>query len=335
MSFGIWDTPSGRSRRWGRRGRGYARAPMFARVGVVLVAAVLVGTFAWEGVERLHHPPRPAGAVTIGVTPGSASSAPAMPAWESQVMDALAEATTQGAGGNITSAEVEVDRAAAIVTAERMQEQAAAPDFFESGIQGLDRVLLTHPDNQRLLEHTIQAKIELAQLRCAQPTEAGSANGDGAATRRNQGANDSGIGAVPVGPGAQAPHSVTIPGHVVLASPRAVSAQSVLDAATAKGNYIDATLMPETAEIILPPATRLFSDDVRVEGLTFQGASQTLDGIHWKNVTFIDTRLRYESGQVSLNNVRFVRCTFGFSLDERGGRLASAIALGQTTFVIE
>ena len=109
----------------------------------------------------------------------------------------------------------------------------------------------------------------------------------------------------------------------------------MLDAATANGNYVDATLMPETAEIILPPATRIFADDVRVQGLTFEGASQTLDGIHWKNVTFINTRLRYEGGQVSLNNVRFVRCTFGFSSDERGARLASAIALGQTSFVIE
>ncbi|MFZ1031982.1 MAG: hypothetical protein WAN72_08315, partial [Candidatus Acidiferrales bacterium] len=121
----------------------------------------------------------------------------------------------------------------------------------------------------------------------------------------------------------------------VVAAPRAVAAQSVLDATTAKGNCIDATLMPETLEIILPPATRLFVDDVRVEGLTFEGASQTLDGIHWKNVTFIGTRLRYEGGQVSLSNVRFVRCTFGFSTDERGARLASAIALGQTSFVIE
>ncbi|MGA9730346.1 MAG: hypothetical protein WBQ83_06655, partial [Candidatus Acidiferrales bacterium] len=150
-----------------------------------------------------------------------------------------------------------------------------------------------------------------------------------------RGPMDGAIASVPIGPGTKAPHAVAIPGHVVVAAPRAVAAQSVLDATTAKGNCIDATLMPETLEIILPPATRLFVDDVRVEGLTFEGASQTLDGIHWKNVTFIGTRLRYEGGQVSLSNVRFVRCTFGFSTDERGARLASAIALGQTSFVIE
>jgi hypothetical protein len=30
-----------------------------------------------------------------------------------------------------------------------------------------------------------------------------------------------------------------------------------------------------------------------------------------------------------------VRCSFGFSTDDRGARLANAIALGQSSFVIE
>jgi hypothetical protein len=36
-----------------------------------------------------------------------------------------------------------------------------------------------------------------------------------------------------------------------------------------------------------------------------------------------------------LHSVRFIRCMFGFNEDERGGRLATAIARGQTTLVIE
>lgn len=334
MSFGIWDAPSGRSRRWGKRGHGYTRAPMFARMVVVLLAAALVGTIAWQGVQRLRHPATSARVSPAGGTTGEANSAPGTAVWESQVMDALQEATAQGVSGNITAAEVGVDRAAAIVTAARLQEEPAVPDFFDAAIRGLDRVLRTHPENQRLLEHVTQARIELAQLRCAQSGTA-TAGGLDAPGGLPRGAIDGAIASVPVGPGTKAPHAEAIPGHVVLASPRAVAAQSVLDETTAHGNYFDATLMPETAEIILPPATRLFADDVHVEGLTLEGASQTLDGIHWKNVTFIGTRLRYEGGQVSLSSVRFVRCTFGFSLDERGARLASAIALGQTSFVIE
>ncbi|MFZ0884373.1 MAG: hypothetical protein WAN14_13335 [Candidatus Acidiferrales bacterium] len=332
MSFRIWETPSGRFRRWGKRGRGYTRGPMFARMTVVLLAAVLLGTLAWHGTQRLLRPPVSAGSVAAADPVSRPSGGTAT--WESQVMDALDDAATQGAAGNITADEVGVDRAAAIVTATRIQGQIATPDFFEAGIRALNRALQSHPENQRLLEHVTQAKIELAQLRCAQPVAPAAGEQD-PSTGAPQHVADGGIASVPVGPGSKAPDAVAIPGHVVLASPRAVAAQSVLDATSAKGYYIDATLMPETLEIILPPPTRLFVDNVRVEGLTFEGASQTLDGIHWKNVTFIGTRLRYEGGQVSLNNVRFVRCTFGFSTDERGARLASAIALGQTSLVFE
>jgi hypothetical protein len=334
MSFGLWDTPSGRFRRWGKRSRGYTRAPMFARMGVVLLAAALVGTFAWRGVQRLLHPVATARTAAAESSRVRDSSVSAAAAWESQVVDALQDATAQGTAGNITAAEMGVDRAAAIVTDARLQEQRAAPEFFDVGIRGLDQVLRTHPENQRLLEHVTQARIELAQLRSAQ-SGAPVAGGPDPAGGLPRGAMDGAIAPVPVGPGSTAPHAVAIPGHVVVASPHAVAAQSLWDAAAAKGNYIDATLMPETAEILLPPVTRLFADDVRVEGLTFEGASQTLDGIHWKNVTFINTRLRYEGGQVSLSNVHFVRCTFGFSADDRGARLASAIALGQTSFVID
>jgi hypothetical protein len=93
--------------------------------------------------------------------------------------------------------------------------------------------------------------------------------------------------------------------------------------------------MPDTSEMILPPFTRAFADNVRVENLTLEGASQTLDGIHWKDVTFIGTRLRYEGGELDLQNAHFVRCTFGFTTDERGARIATAIALGQSSVVID
>jgi hypothetical protein len=52
-------------------------------------------------------------------------------------------------------------------------------------------------------------------------------------------------------------------------------------------------------------------------------------------VTFIGARLRYEGGQISLQNVKFIRCRFGFNTDERGARLADAIALGQKSIEIQ
>jgi hypothetical protein len=65
--------------------------------------------------------------------------------------------------------------------------------------------------------------------------------------------------------------------------------------------------------------------------MTIEGASQTLDGVTWKDVTFVGTRLRYEGGAASLKNVKFVRCTFGFSDDEGGRKLVEALVRGDGT----
>ena len=49
----------------------------------------------------------------------------------------------------------------------------------------------------------------------------------------------------------------------------------------------------------------------------------------------ITTRVLYESGEVDLHNVHLVRCPFSFTADERGARLATAIALDQASIVIQ
>src|SRR5580704_19112111 len=142
MNFRIWDSPSGRSPRWSKRRRTYPRAPMFARMAVVLLAAVLLTSLGWQAAQRLLHPPQTAGAVTTGASTNN-TSAPAMAAWQSQVIGQLEMATAEGSEGNISAAEVEVDRAAAILAATRIQGQPSVPDFFDVGLRSLDRVLHT------------------------------------------------------------------------------------------------------------------------------------------------------------------------------------------------
>ena len=347
MGRSLWDTASGRDRRWGKRSGGYTPAPGYVRVVVIVLATILVGTFTWQGIQALLHPATKYPEVkTPGTmnyvarsdaTPGSAPLA----AWEADVAEALQTATAQGSTGNITAAEVEVDRAASIIMSARMQGQAVSPDFWTRSVAALDHLLQTKPDNSRLLEHVTLARIELADLRSS---EQGTHAGNGVAPASTQ-ATDApnmntypGASATPilnVGPGTQAPHATSVPGHVVIASPQAVSVEGVINPATLGGDYLDATLMPETSEVLLPPFTRNFNDNVRVEGLTIEGASQTLDGVRWKNVTFIGMRLRYEGGSISLQNVKFVRCRLGFITDERGARLANAIALGETSIEIQ
>jgi hypothetical protein len=80
---------------------------------------------------------------------------------------------------------------------------------------------------------------------------------------------------------------------------------------------------------------RSLEDNVAVEKLTIAGASQTLDGIRWTDVTFVGTRVKYAKGPLDMENVRFVNCTFDFPADESGSRLSNAIALGQTSFTAE
>jgi hypothetical protein len=334
MGFGIWDTPSGRDRRWERRKTGFAPAPTYVRVAVVALATTLVATLVWQGVKRLLDPAKMAGseAPHLYVTPPS--DRPGVAAWQTALSDALEQAVAQGVGGNITAAEMQTDRAAAILMSTRMQGQAATPDFFERTVGQLDRVLRSHADNERLIEHVTLARIELAQLRSAQPDLP--AGGESHAAKN--GSASPAASASPeilAGPGVQAPHAVNIPGRVLLAAPRALVANELLDPAALGGNYVDATLMPDTSEVLLVPATRVMADGVRVDELTIAGASQTLDGIRWKDVTFVGTRLRYEGGEVSLQNVRFKNCTFGFSTNDRGARLADAIALGQRSFVMQ
>lgn len=347
MGRSLWDTASGRDRRWGKRSGGYTPAPGYVRVVVLVLAAILVGTFVWQGIQALLHPSAkfseiktPGNANYVargGATPGATPVA----AWETDVAEALQTATAQGSAGNITATEVEVDRAASILLSARMQGQPVSPDFWARTVTALDQVLRTKPDNSRLLEHVTLARIELADLRSSQQATRGAsgaaADGTQAADAPNlntyPGASETPI--VNVGPGTQAPHATSVPGHVVIGSPQALSAGAVINPGTMGGDYLDATLMPETSEVLLPPSTRHFDDNVRVEGLTIEGASQTLDGVRWKNVTFVGMRLRYEGGGISLQNVKFVRCRLGFVTDERGAKLANAIALGETSIEMQ
>ncbi len=295
----TWNTPGGHSHGWHRRRRhrGLSSAPAFVRYAVLALAAVLVITLGWRGVRWTMHPSR---AHSDGMPAPYAPVAPPSELWQRDFAETLDSAARDAGEGNISSAEIAVDRAESMITAARLQSRAAEPDFFAASLANLDRVLAKRPDDQRLLEHVTLARIEVAAFRSS---------------------------LVP-------PVARTVM-YVSVGAPREIAANQLLDPASLGGKYLDATIMPDTSEILLPPASRSFADNIRVENLTIEGAAQTLDGIRWRNVTFIGTRLRYEGGPLDLQNVHFVRCRFGFTADDRGARLANAIALGQTSFIIE
>jgi hypothetical protein len=298
MAYEIYNPPSGRMRRWGRRKDPEPRVPRWAAILLVILFGAMAGTIAWQKLAGFSR--RAQGSAVIATA--TTAPQPARPEWQGNTAIALEDGVREAGAGNITQAEVAIDRAAALVTGARFKNESAAPVFFETAIRQLDRIVGVHPENGRLEEHAALMRIELAEFR----TSLESSPAESGPTKR-----------------------------VAVESPRAIARDATLDPKSLGGKILDATLMPASAEILEPPASRLFVDNVRVENLTIAGATQTLDGMHWKNVTFIGTRLRYEGGEVDLENVHFVRCTFGFTTDERGARLANTIALGQSSLVIE
>jgi hypothetical protein len=331
MSRTIWDTSGEVDRQWHKRKVPAMGIPGWAGLVIVALGLALAGTLAWQGgkyvLGRLKGTSLSAYAATAS---GSARGRARVPEWQNDAQAAFRDGVVDSTAANFDGSEMDVDRGAEIISEARERQLTAPPDFFDVAIRTLDQVVQAHPDNDRLIEHTALARIELAQMRSMVPAAVPS---DGVA------AADASAGSVlektvavetllPKGPGAAA---VTVPVY----SPISIPPNSTYDASRVHGNILDATMMADDAEVLLPPASRLMTDGVRVRDVTVKGASQTLDGIYWENVTFIGTRLRYDGGEISLHSVRFINCTFGMPPDERGARLATAIALGQSSVVIE
>jgi hypothetical protein len=279
-------------------------APAFVRYTVLALAAILIVTLGWRGIRWTMHP---RAAATTGYAPSPAGPQSRSSLWQLDFTQTLEGAANDAAAGSLGAAEMGVDRADSMITTARVLNSGAPTDFFAPALAEFDHIVRQHPDDQRLFEHVTLARISLAELRSAQNPD------PPAATRGDKS-----------------------PAPLSIGAPREIAANQILNpAAISGGNFIDATLMPDTSEILLPPSSRAFADNIRVENLTFEGAAQTLDGIRWRNVIFIGTRLRYEGGPLDLQNVQFIRCRFGFVNDDRGARLASAIANGKTSLTIE
>jgi hypothetical protein len=211
----------------------------------------------------------------------------------------LEQAYSYAEAGNWTQAIASADAATRLIHDARRDGLRVPPDNFEEMAASLDHVQSVRPD-KKLLDTLYQVRTDLAEYRSWMEPP---------------------INATQHRAGLVAPRNIPAGTHVV--------------AAMFGAPVVDATGLPEEAEILLPPHSRLFVDNVWVEALTLFGASQTLDGMHWKDVTFAEARIRYEGGEVELKNVRFVNCTFGFVPDDRGARLADAIAHGPVSMVIE
>ncbi len=269
---------------------------LYARILIPILLLLLFGRLVWQGAHSLMHSGRAPGHANFA----GAQSESSVPPWVRDFTDSLDAGVRAVARGDLSAAEIEADRAESFVTIARLEGRPAPPDFFKSASAQLDRVMQQNPEDRRLFEHVTSVRIELAALRSSQelapPAPAG--------------------------------------GRIAIEAPRQIQAGQTLNPATLKGNYLDATPLPEISEILLPPPSLALADNIRVENVIIAGAAQTLDGIRWRNVTFIGTELRYEGGELSLEKVRFVRCRFSLPDDARGARIANAIVLAQDSITI-
>jgi len=99
-----------------------------------------------------------------------------------------------------------------------------------------------------------------------------------------------------------------------------------LDPSSLSGPVVTAELPPGT-DLVQPRFVRRLANNISFGNLTFVGITQTLDGFHWHDITFVNSLIKYDGGEVDLKNVRFINCTFEFLPGPRAVEVAKLVAL--------
>jgi hypothetical protein len=95
----------------------------------------------------------------------------------------------------------------------------------------------------------------------------------------------------------------------------------------AAGAVVDGSAIPSGTDVLHASSGSLARNRDSIRGLTLNGVTQTLDGVEWKDVVFVNSRVRYRGGDLKLDNVRFVHCTFEVPENARGAQLADYATL--------
>lgn len=99
-------------------------------------------------------------------------------------------------------------------------------------------------------------------------------------------------------------------------------------------NAINGIAIPPGTDLLQVPGTRFSENRMSIQALTLFNVTQTLDGIEWKNVVFFNAHIKYGGGDLILENVRFVNCTFDVPVDMRGAEFADYVALEENRLKI-
>lgn len=206
----------------------------------------------------------------------------------------LAQAKADAKAGNPKRAAKALDVASTLIAAAEREKLPASDDDFGEWVSNL-REVRASLNNKKVFEPVHKTSVALAEYRSSLQ-----------------------------------PPPVIPPNPSQVKSPfRFTSIEELLAKLQGKATVFDGRKLPPGGEFfrIRPPLQGKLSENVRIIGLIVVGASQTLDGIHWQDVVFVNTHIRYAGGEVELNNVRFVKCTFEIIQSNSGERLAQYVAL--------
>jgi hypothetical protein len=212
-----------------------------------------------------------------------------------------AQAKQYAQAGNHQAALRSVELAQATVNSAAEEGVKAEPDFFQQEISTLNAIngrtpeLLTQINNLRFALAAYRSRLT---PKPSLPHETKQVVGDTA-----QLPNEPGILLLQVSwlPG---------PGVTIISDGR-----TVLDGTKLSG------------DILIPPSRSVDDNHILVQGMILMNASQTLDGITWKNVVFVNVHIKYLNGAIALENVRFVNCTFDLPDSQDGARIAEYATL--------
>ena len=140
------------------------------------------------------------------------------------------------------------------------------------------------------------------------------------------------IGTLPVSPG-NAITPATVGGKAVYRITRGLTLPPRIELVS-DGAFINGSEIPAGEDILKPASLSLSENKNSVRGLNFMGASQTLDGIEWRDVIFYGVKIRYHGKDLRLENVRFVNCVFDAPDDPQGIQLVDYAALALSSLTI-
>jgi hypothetical protein len=93
------------------------------------------------------------------------------------------------------------------------------------------------------------------------------------------------------------------------------------------GSGLDCRSRRPNEDVFVSPSPPSIESNPLMTNFIILGGTQSLDFFKWKNMTFVNTHIKYAGHPVLLENVRFVNCTFEVPADALGMRLTEYAAL--------